>query len=93
MASTTRPKPLQIPVVDINSQAPQQSIADQLVDAAKIHGFVYIKNLGNDVSIKDIDHAFDLVLLSTLLERASLLIFTLVVQEVLCFKNRREARS
>lgn len=61
MASTT-PNPLQIPVVDINGPDSQQSIADQLVNAATVHGFVYIKNLGKDILIKDIDHAFDLVL-------------------------------
>jgi isopenicillin N synthase-like dioxygenase len=62
MASTTNShKPLQIPVVDINGLDSEESIADQLVNAATVHGFVYIKNLGNDIPIKDIDHAFELV--------------------------------
>jgi isopenicillin N synthase-like dioxygenase len=55
------PDPLQIPVVDINGPESEQSVADQLVNAATVHGFVYIKNLGRDIPIEDIDHAFDLV--------------------------------
>lgn len=53
--------PLQIPVVDISGPDAEESIADQLVNAATVHGFVYIKNLGRDIPIKDIEHAFDLV--------------------------------
>lgn len=61
--ATTRnvPNPLQIPVVDISGPDSEESIADRLVTAAKVHGFVYIKSLGRDIPIKDIDHAFDLV--------------------------------
>jgi isopenicillin N synthase-like dioxygenase len=55
------PNPLQIPVVDISGPDSEESIADQLVHAATLHGFVYIKNLGRDIPIEDIDHAFDLV--------------------------------
>jgi non-haem dioxygenase in morphine synthesis N-terminal len=63
MATTANAsKPLQIPVVDINGEDSEQSIADQLVNAATVHGFVYIKNLGRDIPIKDIDRAFELVL-------------------------------
>jgi len=62
MATTANaPNPLQIPVVDISGPDSEESIADQLVHAATLHGFVYIKNLGRDISIEDIDHAFDLV--------------------------------
>jgi hypothetical protein len=62
MATATHvPDPLQIPVVDISGPDLEERIADQLVDAAKVHGFVYIRNLGRDIPIKDIDHAFDLV--------------------------------
>lgn len=85
------PKPLQIPVIDINGEDSEQSIADQLVSAATIHGFVYIKNLGENIPIKDIDHTFELVLLNTpKIDEMSLLTFVLVVQEVLCIVNRRE---
>jgi hypothetical protein len=55
------PNPLQIPVVDISGPDSEESIADQLVNAATVHGFVYIKNLGKDILIEDIDRAFDLV--------------------------------
>jgi len=54
-------KPLQIPVVDISGPESQESIADQLVNAATVHGFVYIKNLGKEIRIEDIDRAFELV--------------------------------
>ena len=54
-------KSLQIPVIDISGPASEESIADQLVNAAKVHGFVYIRNLGRDVPSEDIDRAFQLV--------------------------------
>ena len=62
MATTANvPNPLQIPVVDISGPELEESIADQLVNAATVHGFVYIRDLGRNIPIKDIDHAFDLV--------------------------------
>lgn len=55
--------PNQIPVIDISrtDSGLELEIAEQLVEAAKVHGFVYIKNLGDDIPITEIDHAFDLV--------------------------------
>jgi isopenicillin N synthase-like dioxygenase len=53
----------QIPVIDISrtDSGSELEIAERLVEAATIHGFVYIKNLGYDIPIKEIGHAFDLV--------------------------------
>lgn len=51
-----------IPVIDISApDADQKEIAQQLVDAAEEHGFIYIRNLGRDIQAKDVDGAFDLV--------------------------------
>jgi isopenicillin N synthase-like dioxygenase len=61
MAMANVPIPLQIPIVNISVPDSEESIADQLVHAATVHGFVYIKNLGRDIPIKDIDDAFALV--------------------------------
>jgi hypothetical protein len=73
MATTANvPNPLQIPVVDISGSDSEESIANQLVNAAALHGFVYIKNLGREVPIKDIDHAFNLVGWSTSMSCAHL---------------------
>lgn len=52
---------VQIPIVDISGSESDSSIANQLVNAATVHGFVYIKNFGEDIAIKDIEDAFDLV--------------------------------
>ena len=54
---------IQIPVIDISRRDPgfELEIAEQLVEAATVHGFVYIKNLGDDIPIQEIEHAFDLV--------------------------------
>jgi isopenicillin N synthase-like dioxygenase len=53
-----------IPLIDINS-ADTATIGRQLVDAAEEHGFIYIRNLGKDISPERIDEAFRLVCLST----------------------------
>lgn len=50
-----------IPIIDINS-ADEATIGKQLVDAAEEHGFIYIRNLGQDISVEQIDEAFALVL-------------------------------
>ncbi|PTB42313.1 uncharacterized protein TrAFT101_008597 [Trichoderma asperellum] len=47
-----------IPVIDISGD--QDVVAQQLVDAAQEHGFIYIKNLGRDISRSSIDGAFAL---------------------------------
>jgi len=50
----------QIPVIDISGSQPESQVAKELVDAAATYGFVYVKNEGNDIPIKDIDHTFEL---------------------------------
>lgn len=55
-------KTASIPVIDISAQdVDQKAIAQQLVDAAVEHGFIYIRNLGRDISPGEIDGAFALV--------------------------------
>lgn len=52
----------EIPVIDISAtDVDQNVIARQLVEAAEEHGFIYIRNLGKDISPQDIDGAFALV--------------------------------
>lgn len=48
-----------IPIIDIS--ADPEDVARQLVDAAEDHGFIYIKNVGLDMSPADIDEAFRIV--------------------------------
>lgn len=48
-----------IPIIDISGD--QDVVAQQLVGAAQEHGFIYIKNLGRDISSSSIDGAFALV--------------------------------
>lgn len=55
----------EIPLIDIHS-ADEQTIARQLVDGAEKHGFIYIRNLGKDISANEIDTAFGLVSLPCL---------------------------
>ncbi|UKZ72773.1 hypothetical protein TrVFT333_000408 [Trichoderma virens FT-333] len=47
-----------IPIIDISGD--QDVVAKQLVDAAQEHGFIYIRNLGADISANSIDGAFAL---------------------------------
>ncbi|KAJ8128852.1 hypothetical protein O1611_g4780 [Lasiodiplodia mahajangana] len=57
MASTTS-----IPIIDISdSQGDRARIAEELVDAAAKHGFVYIKNTGQDISASQVEQAFSIV--------------------------------
>ena len=51
----------QIPVIDISGSQPESEVAEELVDAAATYGFVYVKNEGKDIPIKDIDRTFELV--------------------------------
>ncbi|CAM1508227.1 Fc.00g050750.m01.CDS01 [Cosmosporella sp. VM-42] len=56
MATTAK-----IPIIDISAKGKSQGeIARQLVDAAEEHGFIYIRNLGHDISATDIGGAFAL---------------------------------
>ena len=65
MATTAK-----IPVIDISAKdISQDEIARQLVDAAEEHGFIYIRNLGHNISAADIDGAFDLVINLMLISR------------------------
>ncbi|TQV93536.1 oxidoreductase, 2OG-Fe(II) oxygenase family [Cordyceps javanica] len=48
-----------IPIIDINS-ADEATIGKQLVDAAEEYGFIYIRNLGQDISTEQVDEAFAL---------------------------------
>ena len=48
-----------IPVIDISSG--DAAVGKALIQAAEQYGFVFVKNLGNDISTSDIDEAFQLV--------------------------------
>jgi isopenicillin N synthase-like dioxygenase len=48
-----------LPLIDLSGE--EHEVAKQLVDAAEEHGFIYIRNLGKDISPADIDAAFKLV--------------------------------
>jgi hypothetical protein len=48
-----------IPVIDISHPSPE--VANQVLDAASTHGFLFIKNDGITIPPKDIDDMFDLV--------------------------------
>jgi isopenicillin N synthase-like dioxygenase len=51
-----------IPIIDISTpDVDRKEIARQLVDAAEEHGFIYIRNLGRDISASEVDGAFALV--------------------------------
>ncbi|KAK2603491.1 hypothetical protein QQS21_004351 [Conoideocrella luteorostrata] len=48
-----------IPIIDLSG--PQAEVAEQLVDAAAQHGFIYVRNLGHDIPAASVDQAFALV--------------------------------
>lgn len=48
-----------IPVIDISKPSP--AVAQQVLDAASTHGFLFIKNDGVTIPPKDIKDMFDLV--------------------------------
>ena len=48
-----------IPVIDISN--PSEAIAQQVLDAASKHGFLYIKNDGVTIPPQDIDDMFKIV--------------------------------
>jgi hypothetical protein len=54
-------KEIQIPVVDISGAYSELQIAKELVNAATVHGFVYVKNQGKNIPVQDIEAAFGLV--------------------------------
>lgn len=49
-----------IPIIDISGDD-QAQVAKDLVEAAIEHGFVYIKNTGEDIPAEEIDGAFEIV--------------------------------
>jgi len=49
-----------LPVIDL-SAPDQEQVARDLVEAAVEHGFVYIKNTGEDIPVDAVDTAFRLV--------------------------------
>ena len=49
-----------IPVIDISGSAPEYDVAEQLVNAAARHGFLYIKNEGKDIPIDAIENMFEI---------------------------------
>ncbi|KAI0011219.1 2OG-Fe(II) oxygenase superfamily protein [Xylariaceae sp. FL0662B] len=49
-----------IPIIDISAEgADQTQVAKELVDAAAEYGFVYVKNTGRDISVEQIENAFN----------------------------------
>ncbi|KAI8932014.1 hypothetical protein NX059_010908 [Plenodomus lindquistii] len=50
--------PETIPVIDISN--PSKEVAQQVLDAASTHGFLYIKSDGLTISTQDIDNMFNL---------------------------------
>ena len=50
-----------IPVIDVSGNAPEAKIAEQLVNAATRHGFLYIKNKGIDIPVDAINSMFEIV--------------------------------
>jgi isopenicillin N synthase-like dioxygenase len=54
---------IQIPVINLarTSSSGELAIAEELVKAAAVHGFVYVKNLGEHISVQEIDRVFVLV--------------------------------
>jgi hypothetical protein len=49
----------EIPVIDVSSPSP--SVAQEVLDAACTHGFLFIKNDGSTIPQADIDEMFNLV--------------------------------
>jgi isopenicillin N synthase-like dioxygenase len=48
-----------IPVIDVSN--PSEAVAQQVLEAASKHGFLYIKNDGVTIAPQDIDEMFKLV--------------------------------
>jgi isopenicillin N synthase-like dioxygenase len=48
-----------IPVIDISGS--EDEVARQLVNAAEEHGFIYIRNIGLNITPESIEEAFQLV--------------------------------
>jgi hypothetical protein len=50
-----------IPVIDISGELPRSEIAKALVDAVATNGFVFVKNIGQDIPVEVLDNTFELV--------------------------------
>ncbi|PBP27892.1 hypothetical protein BUE80_DR001086 [Diplocarpon rosae] len=50
----------QISIIDISGLESEVEVAEQLVEAAAIHGFVYVRNKGNDIPVEAIESMFQL---------------------------------
>lgn len=48
-----------IPIIDISNPSPE--VAQQILDAASTHGFLFIQNDGAILPVEDINYMFDLV--------------------------------
>jgi isopenicillin N synthase-like dioxygenase len=57
--AATEQTPSAIPVIDISDLS--QQVAQQVLEAASTHGFLYIKNDGVTIPPQDIDDMFKLV--------------------------------
>lgn len=56
------PEAASIPIIDISVDGIDEvQVAKALVDAAAEHGFVYIKNTGQNISAEQVQGAFDIV--------------------------------
>lgn len=84
MSSSTK-----IPVIDISGSVSEAEVARALVGAVASNGFVYVRNLGQDIPIEVIDRTFDLVM-----HFENIYIYTIanldIVQEVLFLAARGE---
>lgn len=52
-------KEADIPIIDIST--PTAEVAQQVLDAASTHGFLFVQNDGAILPIEDVDTMFDLV--------------------------------
>jgi hypothetical protein len=51
-----------IPIIDLSrAQEDEARIAKELVDAAADYGFIYIKNTGQDITLGQVEKAFNIV--------------------------------
>jgi hypothetical protein len=79
----------EIPVIDISISTPE--VAQQVLDAASTHGFLFIKNDGVTIPPKDIDDMFKLVSL-TLHTIDQVMSDKSAVERILRFTTRAQTR-
>lgn len=61
MADTAAP--IELPVIDI-SNPHDPAVGKAMLDAAAKYGFLYVNSKGTDFSVADVDHGFELVLIT-----------------------------